>query len=426
VLLVVGYAGYYLCRSNLSVASPLILRELEAGGTRAAAAQTQYGLLVTLGVYAYAAGKLLGGCAGDFLGGRRSFLLGMVGAAVFTTAFAVSGSVPVFTLAWVGNRVIQAIGWPGMVKIASRWFAYSSHGVAMGIISLSFLWGDSINRFALGTLISMGLGWRGVFAVSAGVMALLLVVCLVWLKESPSDVGLPDVPANPHNVFGAAGDDPRPPGLAALLGPFLRSPIFWVVCALSFGLTLVREAFNTWSATYFVQAVEFSPGQAAQTSALFPLFGGVSVLLAGFLGDRLGRGGRAVVIFCGMALASGVLVVLGMIEPRGAWILPVALVSIVGLLVIGPYSYLAGAMALDLGGKRGGATASGLIDFVGYLGGAQAGSVLAWISVDFGWRGVFRALAVVAGLAAVAAGLLLMAQRRTHADMGSPRMELLR
>src|SRR6516162_8144248 len=38
VLLVVGYAGYYLCRSNLSVASPLILRELEAGGTRAAAA----------------------------------------------------------------------------------------------------------------------------------------------------------------------------------------------------------------------------------------------------------------------------------------------------------------------------------------------------------------------------------------------------
>ena len=42
-------------------------------------------------------------------------------------------------------------------------------------------------------------------------------------------------------------------------------------------------------------------------------------------------------------------------------------------LLIGPYSYLAGAISLDFGGKRGGATACGIIDGVGYLGGVLAG-----------------------------------------------------
>jgi hypothetical protein len=41
--------------------------------------------------------------------------------------------------------------------------------------------------------------------------------------------------------------------------------------------------------------------------------------------------------------------------------------------MIGPYSYLAGAIALDLGGKAGGATTSGTIDAVGYLGEILAG-----------------------------------------------------
>jgi OPA family glycerol-3-phosphate transporter-like MFS transporter len=412
-LMVLGYAGYYLCRSNLAVATPLVLGELTRLGLTPARAQTQLGLIVTLGVYAYALGKLLGGTAGDFLGGRRNFLLGMAGAVLFTVAFALGGSVPIFTLSWMANRLVQSIGWPGAVKITGRWFAYSSHGAAMGVLSLSYLWGDAIDRLALGTLLSYGLGWRGVFLVSAGVLMLLLVICIVWLKESPVDVGLPETTARPDTVFGLEGGDPRPPGLGALLGPLLRSPLFWIVCILSFGLTLVREAFNAWSVTYFVQAAGLTPGRAGQMSALFPFLGGVSVLAAGVLGDRLGRGGRAVVIALGMLLASGALVGLGVIDPRAAWIAAVGLVSLVGLLVIGPYSYLAGAMALDLGGKRGGATASGLIDFVGYLGGAQAGSVVAWISVEFGWRGVFGTLAGVAVASAVTAVWLYMAQKRT-------------
>jgi len=92
--------------------------------------------------------------------------------------------------------------------------------------------------------------------------------------------------------------------------------------------------------------------------------------------------------------------------------LPTFLVGLVGFLVIGPYAYLAGAIALDFGGKHGSATSSGIIDGVGYLGGVLAGDSMARISVRFGWTGAFVVLAITALASSVAAGALYLNQRR--------------
>ena len=102
-------------------------------------------------------------------------------------------------------------------------------------------------------------------------------------------------------------------------------------------------------------------------SSLFPFFGGLSVVPAGILGDRFGRGARAAIILVGMLLCGVVLAVLGMADFAGRSREALVLVSIVAFLLIGPYCYLAGAISLDFGGKRGGATACGIIDGVGYL-----------------------------------------------------------
>ena len=122
-LMVVGYTGCYLCRSDLAVATPLILKELTAGGITPEAAKLGLGGVVTAGVLAYAVGKLIGGGPATLLGGRRNVLIGMAGAVVFTLIFAAGGSLPFFTTAWIGNRLLQAVGWPGMVRVVSRWFA---------------------------------------------------------------------------------------------------------------------------------------------------------------------------------------------------------------------------------------------------------------------------------------------------------------
>ena len=88
--------------------------------------------------------------------------------------------------------------------------------------------------------------------------------------------------------------------------------------------------------------------------------------------------------------------------------------ALAGFLLLGPYSYLAGAMSLDFGGMRGSATASGIIDGVGYLAGYLAGDSMARVTVAFGWNNAFRLLACAAFLTTVVAAVLLYKQRSSR------------
>ena len=418
-MLVLGYAGYYLCRSDYSVALPLIMAELAARGIPVSVATIQMGSIASLGVLAYAFGKFPSGTVGDFLGGKRNFLLGMLGSVVFTVLFALGGGLPIFTLAWIGNRLVQSLGWAGVVKVTSRWFSYSTYGTAMGIISLSYLFGDAASRQFLAILIARGMGWRGLFLTAGGTLAVVAVLNQLVLKESPREVGLVEPATNPSNIFREEGEKHRPASLSHLLKPLLGSGVFWLVCLLSFGFTIVRETFNIWTPTYFTQAVGLSTATAAGSSALFPLFGGISVLAAGLLSDRLGNKGRAAIIFYGLLLSGVALLALANVKFGSFKAGPLLLVAAVAFLILGPYSYLAGAIALDFGGKQGSATASGFIDGVGYLGGVLAGNTVAHVSVAYGWKGAFTSLAVVAWLSSLAAAAYLLHQSRVAGVQGA-------
>jgi sugar phosphate permease len=414
-LLVLGYGGYYLCRSDYSVALPLIIADMGGRGMAASVATIRLGTIASLGVLAYAVGKFPSGGAADFLGGKRNFLLGMSGSVIFTILFALGGGLPIFTIAWIGNRLVQSMGWAGVVKVTSKWFSYSSYGAAMGVISLSYLFGDAVSREFLAVLIGHGMRWRGLFFTAGATLALIAVCNLVFLRESPRDLGLAEPAINPTNVFKEEGERHRPAGLAQLLKPLLGSGVFWLVCLLSLGTTIVRETFNIWTPTYFTQAVGLSSAAAASSSALFPLFGGISVLAAGFLSDRLGINGRAAIILYGLVLAGFALLGLASVNFGSFRAGPVVLVAAVAFLVLGPYSYLAGAIALDFGGKQGSATASGFIDGVGYLGGVLAGNSVAHLAVSYGWKGAFAMLAIVTWLSSLAAAAYWLHQRRTIA-----------
>jgi sugar phosphate permease len=100
-LLFLGYGGYYFCRSDYSVALPLIIAEEVRKGTPANVAQVRLGTIASFGVLAYAIGKFPSGGLADRFGGRRNFLGGMFGSIVFTVLFMVGGGFPVFTLAWL-------------------------------------------------------------------------------------------------------------------------------------------------------------------------------------------------------------------------------------------------------------------------------------------------------------------------------------
>ena len=424
-LLALGYSGYYFCRSDLSVVLPDLMRDLSRHGITANEAQIRLGFMASMGTAAYALGKFFSGALADTHGGRRFFLGGMAGSILFTVLFALSGGFPLFTLAWIGNRLLQSQGWAGLVRVSSRWFSYSTYGSVMAVVSLSFLFGDAGCRWMMSELLAHGVGWRGVFYFAAAALGVLFLINLVLLRETPAERGLPAPEVNPRNVYAQNADpqnvgvdQPGPENLrehqqkiGAILRPLLSSFAFWLVCLLAFGATLLRETFNLWTPTYFVQFVGLLPSVAASRSALFPLCGGVSVLLGGFLSDRLGPNGRNLLVVTGMAACTVCLVMLGHVTGHAGEWAPSLLVGLVGFTLLGPYSYLAGAMSLDFGGQRGSATAAGIIDGFGYIAGWLSGVTVARISVAYGWSSAFFALAGVS-LATALVALILTAHHR--------------
>jgi OPA family glycerol-3-phosphate transporter-like MFS transporter len=418
-LLALGYSGYYFCRSDLSVVLPDLMRDLSLHGITASQAQIRLGFMASMGTAAYALGKFFSGALADTRGGRRFFLGGMAGSILFTIVFALSGGFPIFTLAWIGNRLFQSQGWAGLVRVSSRWFSYSTYGSVMAVVSLSFLFGDAGCRWTMSELLAHGVGWRGVFYFAAAALAVLLLINLLLLRETPAERGLPAPEVNPRNVYAQNPDIDEPHSehhqqrLGAILRPLLTSFAFWLVCLLAFGTTLLRETFNLWTPTYFVQFVGLLPSVAASRSALFPLCGGISVLLGGFLSDKLGANGRNVLVVIGMSACTVCLVMLGRVSGHAGEWAPSVLVGLVGFTLLGPYSYLAGAMSLDFGGQRGSATAAGIIDGFGYIAGWLSGVTVARISVAYGWSSAFFALAGVSLVTALVA-LVLMSHHRNH------------
>ncbi len=399
--LTLGYAGYYVCRSNLSVTSNLIVGDPTSGVADKAA----FGTIASTAIFAYAIGKLTTGFAADFLGGKRLFVLAMFGSIAATVAFGLAGGLGAFIVIWSANRFVQSAGWGAAVRIASQWFPRSLYGRAMAVLAQSYLFGDVVARLFLGELVGRGASWRQVYFVAAVVLAAAAVLAIVVLRERPEDAGEPplakeDIAQGVFDEDEKAGDLPggeAPSGhFWVHVAPFLRSGAFWLVCAMSFGLTLVRETLNLWSPDYLRTVCGMTPSVAAKWSAVFPFFGGLSVLVTGALTDRLGgrRGGVMVAFLIPVGIG-----LVGMGYARTPW-LALTMLSLTGFSIMGPYAFLSGALSLDLGSRRGSATAAGLIDGVGYLAAVLSGRAVGQLVQKHGW-GV--ALFVLAGIAAFAA-----------------------
>ncbi|MBX7057734.1 MAG: MFS transporter [Leptospirales bacterium] len=404
--LTAGYAGFYFCRSNFAVAEGLMSAEFGQSGI----SQSQIGWIASLGIAFYFVGKFLSGIVADFLGGRAVFFLAMALSVFFTVLGGVAATPLVFAVFWSANRLVQSAGWPSLVKIASRSFAHSWQGSALGFISVSYLAGDAIARAYFGSLIAGGMGWRGIFFSAAIALAIIAALCALAILPAPEMTLEEQGELAEEHLFGHHhGEHQGVRAVLAHLRPYMLSPRFWLVAAMSFALTFVRETFNFWSVALLRDVGGLDQASAVLGSAIFPAAGALSTIGAGLLSDHLARRRRVLIILPGIALGATTLLALywgGAALPLWSLLLFTALSA---LFLIGPYSLLSGAMAVDLGGRHGSSTAAGLIDGIGYVGALFSGWGVAMLAAHSGWQSVFGLLAgacVMAFLAALSYYLL--------------------
>jgi len=394
--LVIGYGAFYLCRANVESSFPLLAREF--GFTKA-----QLGTLSSIPIATYAVGKVVMGTFGDVIGGKRLMLLAIAGSVVATFAFGASSTLLAFILFAAMNRFFQSGGWSGAVSIVARRFERPRHGLVMGILSTSYELGNVIAILLCSAVTAALPGWRPLFRINPTLFAAVgLLLALVLSAGVPAGATAPvDAPV------GARDDAADDVGVGAIIAALARKPAFWLVVVLSVLLTFLRVGFLTWTPTYLYELSRATGrgvvSAAIAKSAIFSSAGVVAALTVGPLSDRFGPGRRAPVMAVSLATVVALVLVLAHGQVRSP-LVAALLIGGVGLFLLGPYSLLAGALALDVSAKRGAATAAGIIDGAGYLGASLSGVLLGSVADRWGWPAAFDVVAAAAILATAVTG----------------------
>ena len=411
--LLVGYGSFYLCRANLEAAGPLLIAD--EGFDR-----TRFGELSTIATLTYAVGKFVMGGLGDALGGRGMLGIAVAGSVACSLAFGASRGFVFFAIFAAANRFFQSGGWSAVVHVVSRRFEPARHGVVMGILSTSYELGN-VAALNLSAFVASRWSWRALFVVNPLLFA-LVGGCVVLVLRAGDRAALPST--STRTPAPTSAPEPDLP-LSAILPALFHRGSFWLAVVLSMLLTFVRIAFLTWTPTYLYELGRASGHPAISgaivKSSLFPAAGVVAALAVGAISDRLGPGRRAPVMAVSLAVVVGLVAVLGhggVHDALGAALL----IGAVGLFLLGPYSLMAGAVALDVAGKRGTATATGIIDGAGYLAGTASGYGLGRLADAAGWSAVFDLIMVAVLLATLVSGgwaLAVLRARRGPAAAGT-------
>lgn len=398
--MLIGYIGYYICRGNLSAAFPLLEQEFGYSNT-------QLGLIVSLSEIAYAAGKFINGPLADRIGGRRIFLVGMAGAIFWNLIFALSGSLTAFIVVWCCCRYFLSMGWGGLTKTIGAWYSSDKNGRVMGAISVSFQFGGAIAALFAGFLVANGVSWQGVFVYPAMVLSVIWVYAYFASREKPSDVVEGAIAVEGDSAkkqLADYGDEETPP-VMVILKTLLNLPIYRQLLVFSFLTTLLRSVFLIWTPKFL-----FDIGQGASAailkSAIFPLLGVAGTLFIGWYTDHYAKNGdRARMMWMMLALlvvcTAAISVLSAAASPNYNLIL--FFLGGSGFFLLGPYSMSSGALTLDIAGAKGAGSCTGILDGLGYIGGAIAAFAAGAMSDALGWPQVFQVLTVFAVVSTLSA-----------------------
>jgi sugar phosphate permease len=403
VLLVAAYASIYLCRANIEPAFTMLA--VQHGYDN-----EQTGAIFGTALAAYAVGKVVLGAVGDVVGGKTILVFAMstaVGASLLVGILDWPAVVGARSALWVMgafvvlNRFGQSGGWGGIVHIVARWFPPERSGAVMGIASTSYDVGNVAALLLCAGLVHAGASWRMLFVVNPLLLAAMTLLVIAFLRGSPRAANARAAPSAED-----APEEKEP--LRALLARLAKERGFWMAVVLSFLLTFVRAGFMTWTPRYLYDVATAAGSTSALSSSIakttfFGIAGMTGSLVIGRLSDRWGPGRRAGIMTA--SLAALVLSVLALAhahvtDPLGA----AGIIGLAGLFLLGPYSLLAGAITIDVAGKRGASTTAGIVDGVGYVGASLAAFVLGSVSKRHGWSAAFDVIAAATAMALVLAG----------------------
>ncbi len=398
-LLWTGYASYYLCRLNFSVAQPAIMESFDWSSAQVGGIPSVYATF-------YAIGQFVNGQLADRFGPRRMMTTALSVAVLCNIGMAFADSYTMMLVLWAINGYAQSAGWTLVVQTAANWSKVDRRGAILGLISTCYAVGNVLAWLLAGFLVD-SIGWRAAFAVPA-VIALPVAISIgLFLRNDPRDAGLPRIrdDISDEDEVDESGNARAPIGTLAMLKLTLSNPILWVLALGFFCNNSVRYAFMNWAVQYMADFHGRSITGSAMMAVALPLIGALGAMSAGWISDTVFGKRRAPV--CAIALGLLALLCVAFVQvPQGQWQIATVMLGVAGFLIYGPDMLMSGAATIDFAHPRAAAAATGFTMATGAAGSIFSGAGVGWLRDTTGgeWDLVFY---VLAGLSLVPALLML-------------------
>ena len=369
------------------------------------------GLLTSLYLWPFALMQPVAGVLTDAFGPRRTVTAFLVVAGVGQVLFA---SAPTVEVALIGRALTgfgASILYVGAAKIMAQWFRSREFGTLTGAWTSVANLGGLTAAAPLMALITLA-GWRWSLGGVGLVMLATALLIYVFVRDSPSELGLPsladidDLPPPPSGTR-----RPMPLGQGVLV--VLREPNTWLLGSyafLLFGTMTMMQGL--WAVPYLMDVYGQSQQQAANALTLWAVGLIVGCTLWGYVADRI-VGSRKRVVLVG-AVVYALLWALLALRPAG---LPVGLLWVAmfwgGFFAstwIPSYAQLKDTVPPQVV-----ATAMGILNLFFWLGGAVYQQVSGLILAEFpkrdghtpvaGYQALFWLCLVSVGLSVVLVAL---------------------
>jgi MFS transporter, OPA family, glycerol-3-phosphate transporter len=380
------YTSYYFCRYNFAYANKAIKDEFHF-------TNSDMGTILSVQFVAYGCGQIINGLLTDRIGGKRAMLIGAAGTIAANVLFGVAsfwGMLSLFTLLWGVNGYMQAFGAPGFIKINSAWFSEKQRGTFAGIFGFMI----NLGRLAANKLLPLLLvgfaifgmihvpaqHWRWLFWIPAIITSLVAVAFAVFVKDTPEQAGYRD-------LFKGEADHADTDVRAQLKVVFwhvVSNPLVWVI-AVAYACTgAVRQAVDQWFPVYFqeVHHLAMTGDQFQWLGYLIPLVASCGSFISGWVSDRFFHSRRAPVA-AGIYVIEMLVILVATQVHTVNW--AIAFFVMVSFTVNSTHSLLGPAAAMDIGGRKMAAFASGCIDSFQYFGAALGMKILGYVLDNYGW-----------------------------------------
>lgn len=314
-MLFLACAISYLDRAALSVAAPLIAKDLHLDAAH-------LGIVFSAFFVGYSLFCFIGGYAADRFGAKRVLVVAIGLWSIFCGLTALASSLTTLLVI----RVIFGAGEGPLAtctnKIISGWFERKEQTTAVGFANSGLQLGAALAGPVVG-LMAVQWGWRIPFIV-IGTIGVLWV--LMWSIFST------DRPEGNRWARGAMPPGQETEAVSAALEPvtrtplsfYLKSPTIWATSLAYFGYAYILYFFLSWFPSYLMMERHLSLSSMSIVNVIPWILGFMGIALGGFISDLIFRltgnalKSRKIVIVGGLLVAAGCVACAGTANSVGA------------------------------------------------------------------------------------------------------------